>query len=110
MTYKHDFVDDYPYLAYSSSPAAVQPNAGDIADLKSADAALDARLDLIEADGWVTTDRIAAKAVTTAKLADAAVDTTQIKDKAVTTAKIADAAVDTAQIKDGAVTADKIAQ
>ena len=100
MTYKHSFVDDYPYLAYSSSPAAVQPNAGDIADLKSADAALDARLDLIEANGWVTTDRIASKAVTTAKIAD----------KAVTTAKIADAAVDTAQIKDGAVTADKIAQ
>ena len=89
MTYKHDFVDDYPYLAYSSSPAAVQPNAGDIADLKSADSALDARLDLIEADNWVTTDRIAAKAVTTAKIADAAVDTAQIKDGAVTADKIA---------------------
>ena len=89
MTYKHDFVDDYPYLAYSSSPAAVQPNAGDIADLKSADTALDARLDLIEANGWVTTDRIAAKAVTTAKIADAAVDTAQIKDGAVTADKIA---------------------
>ena len=89
MTYKHDFVDDYPYLAYSSSPAAVQPNAGDIADLKSADAALDGRLDLIEANGWVTTDRIAAKAVTTAKIADAAVDTAQIKDGAVTADKLA---------------------
>ena len=89
MTYKHDFVDDYPYLAYSSSPAAVQPNAGDIADLKSADTALDARLDLIEANGWVTTDRIAAKAVTTAKIADAAVDTAQIKDGAVTADKLA---------------------
>ena len=89
MTYKHDFVDDYPYLAYSSSPAAVQPNAGDIADLKSADTALDARLDLIEANGWVTTDRIASKAVTTAKIADAAVDTEQIKDGAVTADKIA---------------------
>ena len=88
-TYKHSFVDDYPYLAYSSSPAAVQPNAGDIADLKSADAALDARLDLIEADSWVTTDRIASKAVTTAKIADAAVDTAQIKDGAVTADKIA---------------------
>ena len=89
MTYKHDFVDDYPYLAYSSSPAAVQPNAGDIADLKSADTALDARLDLIEANGWVTTDRIAAKAVTTAKIADEAVDTAQIKDGAVTADKLA---------------------
>ena len=89
MTYKHSFVDDYPYLAYSSQSEAVQPNAGDIADLKSADAALDARLDLIEANGWVTTDRIASKAVTTAKIANAAVDTAQIKDGAVTADKIA---------------------
>lgn len=89
MTYKHSFVDDYPYLAYSSSPEAVQPNAGDIADLKSADAALDARLDAIEADNWVTTDRINAKAVTTAKIADEAVDTAQIKDGAVTADKLA---------------------
>ena len=89
MTYKHSFVDDYPYLAYSSQAEAVQPNAGDIADLKTADDALDARLDLIEADNWVTTDRIAAKAVTTAKIADAAVDTAQIKDGAVTADKLA---------------------
>lgn len=89
MTYKHSFVDDYPYLAYSSQVEAVQPNAGDIADLKSADAALDGRLDAIEADGWVSTDRIAAKAVTTAKIADAAVDTAQIKDGAVTADKLA---------------------
>lgn len=89
MTYKHSFVDDYPYLAYSSQVEAVQPNAGDIADLKSAYAELDARLDLIEANGWVTTDRIAAKAVTTAKIADEAVDTAQIKDGAVTADKLA---------------------
>ena len=73
MTAKHLFVDDYPYLAYSSQPEAVQPNAGDIADLKSADAALDARLDIIEANGWVTTTRIADDAVTTDKIADGAV-------------------------------------
>ena len=89
MTYKHSFVDDYPYLAYSSQVEAVQPNAGDIADLKSADTALDARLDLIEADNWVTTNRINAKAVTTAKIADEAVDTAQIKDGAVTPDKLA---------------------
>ena len=89
MTYKHDFVDDYPYLAYSSQAEAVQPNAGDIADLKSADTELDARLDAIEADSWVTTDRIASKAVTTAKIADEAVGTAQIKDGAVTSDKLA---------------------
>lgn len=88
-TAKHSFVDDYPYLAYSSQVEAVQPNASDITDLKSADTALDARLDAIEADSWVTTDRIAPKAVTTAKIADEAVDTAQIKDGAVTEAKIA---------------------
>ena len=89
MTYKHSFVDDYPYLAYSSQVEAVQPNAGDIADLKSADTALDARLDIIEADNWVTTNRINAKAVTTGKIADEAVDTAQIKDGAVTADKLA---------------------
>lgn len=89
MTYKHSFVDDYPYLAYSSNPEAVQPNAGDIADLKAADVLIDGRLDAIEADNWVTTDRIAAKAVTTAKIADEAVDTAQIKDGAVTADKLA---------------------
>ena len=73
MTAKHSFVDDYPYLAYSSQPEAVQPNSGDIADLKSADAALDARLDIIEANGWVTTTHIADGAVTTDKIADGAV-------------------------------------
>lgn len=82
MTAKHTFVDDYPYLAYSSDPNAVQANASDIS-------ALDTRLDLIEAGGWVTTNRIAAKAVTTAKIADEAVDTAQIKDGAVTADKLA---------------------
>lgn len=89
MTAKHTFVDDYPFLAYSSSVNAVQPNADDISDLKAADVLLDGRLDAIEADNWVTTDRIAAKAVTTAKIADAAVDTAQIKDGAVTADKLA---------------------
>ena len=103
MTAKHSFVDDYPYLAYSSERDAIQANPSDISSL-------DSRLDAIEADNWVTTNRIASKAVTGAKIADATVDTGQIKDKAVTTAKIADAAVDTDQIKDGAVTAAKIAE
>lgn len=103
MSYKESPVDLYPYLVYTSDPAAAQANANDLA-------ALDARLDAIEAGGWVTTDRIAAKAITGAKIADATVDTGQIKDAAVTTAKIADNAVTTAKIKDGAVTADKIAQ
>lgn len=82
MSYKETPVDLYPYLVYTSDPDAAQANASDLASL-------DSRLDAIEAGGWVTTNRIAAKAVTTAK----------IDDEAVTTAKIAD----------GAVTADKLA-
>lgn len=100
-TAKHQFVDDYPYLAYSSDPNAVQANSSDIASLESADDALDARLDAIEANNWVTTERIASKAVTGAKIADATVDTGQIKDSAVTTDKIADGAVTAAKIAEG---------
>ena len=82
MTAKHSFVDDYPYLAYSSERDAVQANPSDVS-------ALDSRLDAIEADNWVTTNRIASKAVTGAKIADEAVDTAQIKDAAVTADKLA---------------------
>lgn len=92
MSYKETPVDLYPYLVYTSDPEAAQANASDLASL-------DSRLDAIEASGWVTTNRIAAKAVTGAKVADATIDTGQIKDAAITTAKIAD----------GAVTADKLA-
>lgn len=103
MSYKHSQVDDYPYLAYASTPNTAQAQSTDVS-------ALDSRLDAIETSGWVTTSRIADDAVTGAKIADNAVDTAQIKDDAVTNAKIADNAVDTAQIKDDAVTAAKIAE
>lgn len=103
MTYKHSFVDDYPYLTYASNANATATTDEDAAQF-------DSRLDTLEGKFPIQTASIGAKQVTTAKIADAAVDTTQIKNKAVTTAKIADAAVDTTQIKDGAVTADKIAQ
>ena len=62
MTFKHDFVDDYPYLTYSKDPLATDE---------------------------VQTAEIADKAITTAKLADGAVDTAQIKDGAVTADKLA---------------------
>ena len=54
---------------------------------------VDARFDVIEADDWVTTSKIADSNVTTAKIADANVTTAKIADGAVTTAKIADASV-----------------
>lgn len=65
MTYKHDFVEDNPYIVYSPEPDAVL------------------------ADGSITTDMIVDDAITTAKIADGAVDTAQIKDGAVTADKLA---------------------
>ena len=75
--------------------------------------------ELTIADGSVTTAKIYAKAVTTAKIDDGAVGTTQMADGAVTTdklgtkavtgAKIDDGAVDTTQLADASVTLDKLA-
>lgn len=67
------------------------------------------RLDAIEADNWVTADRIADGAVTSAKIADGTIATADIADNAITTAKIADGAVRTADLADGAVVTPKIA-
>lgn len=59
---------------------------------------IDARFDIIEADNWVTSDRIDTGAITSGKLAS----------NSVTTGKIDSAAISTAKIADGAVTQDKI--
>lgn len=59
--------------------------------------------------GAVTTDKLAAGAVTNAKIGDGAVDTTNIADNAVTAAKIDDGAVGTDALAANAVTGAKIA-
>lgn len=102
MSAKHQFVDDYPYLAYSSEPDAAIANSGDVA-------ALDARLDDIEANGWVTTSRISDEAVTGSKIADGAIDSGHLAADAVKETTIADSAVTTDKIADGAVTQAKLA-
>lgn len=61
--------------------------------------AADARLDLIEANNWVTQ----------ARMADASVGTAEMIDANVTTAKVADSNVTTAKIADGNVTYAKLA-
>lgn len=61
------------------------------------------------ATGAVTTDKLAAGAVTNAKIGDGAVDTTNIADDAVTAAKIDDGAVGTDALAANAVTGAKIA-
>ena len=78
MTYKHTFVDDYPYLTYASTPNATQASTSDVATIESEIEALDGRLDTIEADNWVTTDRIKDDAVTLEKLDDVTIDKTAI--------------------------------
>ena len=83
MSYKHDFLDNNPYIMYTDAPDTAVANTSDVATL-------DGRLDAIEADGWVTADRIAAGAVATAKIADSAVTTAKIADGAVTADKIAE--------------------
>lgn len=70
--------------------------------------ALSERVRALEADGSVTTSRIADGAVTTPKIADGAVTTPKIADTAVTSDKIADYAVIGKKIASGAIKNDKI--
>lgn len=78
--------------------AEVQEFADDISALEGAlptgvfdsTHTVDDRFDVIEANNWVSTARIADDAVTDDKLAANAVDTQNIKDNAITSAKIAD--------------------
>ena len=69
---------------------------------------LDLRLDAIEADDWVTSDRIADGAVTSDKFNDGSVTTDKIGNAAVTAQKLASNSVTSGKISDGAVTAGKI--
>ena len=92
---------------------------GDVSNIEGDITDIDTAITAIQADNWVTENRIEADAVTTAKIADANVTTAKIADANVTTAKIADGAVTknkiadanvtTAKIADGAVTKNKIA-
>lgn len=63
----------------------------------------------VAADGAVTTAKIAASAVTSAKIADATIVAGDLADGAVTSAKILDGTIATADLADGAVTSAKIA-
>lgn len=77
------------------------------------------RLGLIEANGWVTSARIADGtiatgdladgAVTSVKIADLTIATGDIADGAITSAKIADLTIGTGDIADNAITSAKLA-
>lgn len=70
--------------------------------------ALSERVKALEADGSVTTSRIADGAVTTPKIADMAVTSDKIADYAVIGKKIASGAITNAKIRAGAVSIDKL--
>lgn len=70
--------------------------------------ALSERVKALEADGSVTTSRIADGAVTTPKIADTAVTSDKIADHAVIGKKIASGAITNDKISAGAVSADKL--
>ena len=59
----------------------------------------DGRLDVIEANGWVTTNRIDDGAVTTDKIANNSIDSSKIEN----------GSIETDDIADGAITAEKLA-
>lgn len=63
----------------------------------------------VAADGAVTTAKIAASAVTSAKIADATIVAGDLADGAVTSAKILDGTIVAGDLADGAVTSAKIA-
>nr|WP_321412602.1 hypothetical protein [uncultured Allomuricauda sp.] len=75
----------------------------------SGDASIDNTGALTIANDAVTTDKLDANAVTTAKIADGAVTTDKLDANAVTTDKIANGAVTTDKLDANAVTTDKIA-
>ena len=87
-------------------PSTVSLEDGAVTTQKLADRAVtDAKL----ADGAVTTSKIGNAAVTDDKLADSAVTTSKIDNAAVTDDKLADSAVTTSKIDNAAVTDDKLA-
>ena len=67
------------------------------------------QLQVIQANGWVTTDRIQDNAVTTDKLHDNAVTTDQLRDDCVTAAKLGTQAVTARAVADHSVTAQQLA-
>ena len=81
-----------------------------MADLNAIVAEVNGNLESVNIkDLAVITDKLAALAVTAAKIATDAVETLKIKDANVTAVKLAADAVETAKIKDANVTAAKLA-
>jgi len=99
---------DGDYLAVSDTSASSEVKRTTLGQLKAFLGYGD-RIDAIEADGWVTNERIGDGAVLAPQIAADAVTTDKIGDDAVTQAKIAAGAVGTSQIAGDAVTNAHIA-
>lgn len=84
---------DWVAAAYQSDFERLDTLDTQVAALGATDTAIDTRLDLIEADDWVTQNRIGPSAVTSSELADFNVTADKIATDAVTSSKIIAAAV-----------------
>ena len=99
----------YLYESYLPSPNPDDSDSGKILSVNGHKWEMQKPSTVSLEDGAVTTQKLADRAVTDAKLADGAVTTPKIADKSVTDAKLADGAVTTPKIADKSVTDAKLA-
>lgn len=101
-------VTELSAVVYSDGWAVLPLGVAFGVDTEAEIGALSERVKALEADGSVTTSRIADKAVTTPKIANEAITKEKLGAKAVTISRIANGAVITPKIANGAVTAEKL--
>ena len=99
----------YLYESYLPSPNPDDSDSGKILSVNGHKWEMQKPSTVSLEDGAVTTQKLADRAVTDAKLADGAVTTSKIDNAAVTDDKLADSAVTTSKIDNAAVTDDKLA-
>lgn len=99
----------YLYESYLPSPNPDDSDSGKILSVNGHKWEMQKPSTVSLEDGAVTTQKLADRAVTDAKLADGAVTTSKIGNAAVTDDKLADSAVTTSKIDNAAVTDDKLA-
>lgn len=99
----------YLYEPYLPSPNPDDTDSGKILSVNGHKWEMQKPSTVSLEDGAVTTQKLADRAVTDAKLADGAVTTSKIGNAAVTDDKLADSAVTTSKIDNAAVTDDKLA-
>ena len=99
----------YLYESYLPSPNPDDSDSGKILSVNGHKWEMQKPSTVSLEDGAVTTQKLADRAVTDAKLADGAVTTSKIGNAAVSEDELADSAVTTSKIDNAAVTDDKLA-